>query len=293
MKPFTYYRPSAKEEVVALLHQFAGRAKVIAGGTDLLIRMKRRQLKPEVIVDLSNVAELSYIYQEDGRIHIGATTKIAAVESSPLLREKAPVLAEAAHLLGSRQIRNLATLGGNICNAAPSGDTLPALLLLEAEAKILGPAGERVVALENFFVGPGQTVLAPDEILLEVAVKEMPPRAAAVYLKHSRRRAMDIAVVGVGVRLEADEGAKAIKGAKVVLGAVAPTPIRAPEAEAALAGKAPDAQTVETAASLAAAAARPISDVRASADYRREMVRVLTRRAVQAAWERVAGARER
>ena len=206
-----------------------------------------------------------------------------AVETSPFVAAHYAGLAAAARSLGSIQIRNRATVAGNICRASPSADTPPPLIADGATVRIAGPAGERVVPLEAFFTGPGRSVLARDEILVAIDVPPPAPRTGKVYLKHGRRLAMELATVGVAVALTLEPDGDGCREVRVVLGAVAPTPIRAREAEAVLRGRIPNAGLIAEAAEAAEAEARPISDVRSSADYRREMVRVLAARAIRQA----------
>ena len=274
-----YVRSSSVEEALALLQKATLPVRVLAGGTDLLPRLRLDPAEKVGVVDISGASDLAGIVPARQGLRIGAATKLAAVVTSSQLSGSAwQVLAEAASLVGSPQIRNLATLGGNICNASPAADTIPALLVLDAQAEMVSARGVRSIPLSEFFVGPGQTVLEKDEILASVLLPEPPAQAVATYLKHSPRRAMDLAVVGVGVLLARAEGQIE---ARIALGAVAPTPLRARQAEK-LIRQAPclDDETIAEAARLAAQEARPISDVRASAEYRTAMVEVLTRRAL-------------
>ena len=252
--------------------------RVIAGGTDLLAKLQPGAPDGVLVVDITCVAELNGISPLEGGLRIGAATKLADVENSAYLTGPWAVLRAGAGRVGSPQIRNLATLGGNICNASPAADTVPPLLVLDARAEILSKRGRREVTLAGFFLGPGRTALAADEILASVFIPEQPPEAVATYLKHSPRRAMDLSVVGVGVLLARSAGKLT---ARIALGAVAPTPLRAGEAEGALAeaGRVDDL-TIAEAARLAALVAVPIGDLRASAEYRTAMVRALTSRAL-------------
>ncbi len=282
MRPFEYFAPTTLAETAALLAQFNGQAKILAGGTDLLVEIKENIRRPAGVINLKKIPGLGGLsYSDDAGLGIGALATVRQVETSPLVQSHYPGLAQAARELGSIQVRNRATVAGNICRASPSADTPPPLIAAEAAVTIFTSAGERTVPLEQFFTGPGQTVLAASEILLAITAPPPPPHTGHVYLKHGRRRAMELATVGVAVRitLEGD----VCRNVRIVLGAVAPTAIRATEAESLLTGVAPDDERIEQAARAALAAARPISDVRASADYRREMVGVLTRRAIRQA----------
>ncbi len=284
MRPFEYFEPTTLTETVALLGQYNGRASVLAGGTDLLVEIKEKIRRPDYVVNIKKLPGLNQLtYDELAGLKIGALVTTRAVETSPLVRANYPALAQAASELGSIQVRNRATVVGNICRASPSADTPPPLIAAGASVRLFGPAGERVILLEDFFTGPGQTVRARDELLVEISVPPPPPHTGRVYLKHGRRKAMELATVGVAVSLTLDQGR--CREARIVLGAVAPTPIRARQAEAALAGAVIDGHLIEIAAQTAMNESRPISDVRSSAGYRREMVRVLTGRALSRALE--------
>ncbi len=278
---FDYFEPKTVKEACLLLSERGERAKLMAGGTDLLVSMRKREQSPQFIVNLKKIPNLSYIHHSDKEgLRIGALTTLSEVENSPLVREKFPMVAQAAHAIGSPHIRNMGTIGGNLCNAAPSADTAPALIALGANVRVEGVDGARTVPLEEFFIGPGQTVLQSDEIVTEVQVPNPEAHTGGAYVKLPARTAKDIALVGVAALVILDWAHSNIVDAKIVLGAVAPTPMRANKAEAALKEKAVDSQFVEQAAQIAAEESKPISDVRGSAYYRREMVRVLTKRAI-------------
>jgi carbon-monoxide dehydrogenase medium subunit len=285
MHRFEYCAPTNLPEAISLLNRYGSSARLIAGGTDLLIALKERSDRPAYLINLAGMPELCFIdYDPADGLRIGAAVTVREVEKSALVRSCYPVITSAAASLASVQIRNLATVAGNICRASPSADLPPALLALGASVRLAGPAGQRVVALVDFFSGPGKTVLHPDEILTEILVPPVRPyRSGAVYLKHSPRRAMDLASIGIAAALTLDEGRCSAVG--IAMGAVAPTPRRAPQAEAVLAGQRPTPELIERAAEAAACEASPISDVRASAAYRRQMVGVLVRRALQQALE--------
>jgi carbon-monoxide dehydrogenase medium subunit len=275
MKPFEYFAPKTLNEACALLAKHDGLACVIAGGTDLLLKMKAGKLSPRVIVNIKRLAELKGITQSSNHpITIGALITLEQLRRAPLIRAHYPALADAANTMASVQIRNLATVGGNLCNAAPSADLAPILIVLDAIVIINGVNGERRLSLDEFFTGPGQTALTPGELLVSIEIP--PPAGPSLYLKHSPREHMDIAVVGVGLAVLVKEG-RCIS-ARVALGAVAPVPLRARRAEAALTGGPLTLERIEQAARIAAEEAQPIDDVRGSAGYRRRMVEVLTRR---------------
>lgn len=281
---FDYLMPRTLEEAAFLLSQHNGEARVIAGGSDLLIKMKRREETPQYLVGLKNIPGLDYVdYDEAQGLRFGPSVTIHAIETSPLVRDRFPILAQAASTIGSAQIRNLGTMVGNLCSAVPSADMAPGLIVLGANLKIASIKGERTVAVEDFFTGPLQTVLASDELVVEVQVPNPPPHSGTVYIKHTLRAAMELAIVGVATLITLDKGI--CSKVKIALGAVAPTPIRVTKAESVLMGKPFSAELVKQAAETASEEARPISDVRASAGYRREMVRVITQRALNQARE--------
>jgi CO/xanthine dehydrogenase FAD-binding subunit len=284
--------PESVDECVGVLAEHGPDARVVAGGTDLLPGMKNGALKPAWVVDLGGVAELKVLeVDSNGELRLGAAVNARTVELAPAIRASYPALAESAALVGSVQIRNLATLGGNVCNATPSADTAPPLVALDAVAVIAGPKGRRQVPLADFFVGVRQTVLEPDELLVEFVIPaprgQNGAQSGGNYRRHTPRRELDIAVVGVASQLTL-EGGRCTK-ARIVLGAVAPIPVRASAAEDSLVGQAVTPEAIERAAELALEAARPISDQRGSADYRRHLVRVLTRRTLTTALERASG----
>ena len=229
---------------------------------------------------------------EDGQgLRIGATVTARTLERDPVVCRQYPALAESAAVVGSVQVRNLATVGGNLCNAAPSADMAPPLLALDAEAVIAGPAGERRVPLASFFTGVRRTVLDADELLVELVVPAPASRRGSAYLRHTPRRELDIAVVGVASHITLADGVCAT--ARIALAAVAPVPLRATQAEARLEGERITPALIDEASQLAVEAARPISDQRGSAEFRRHLVRVLTRRTLTAALERAGRSDER
>jgi len=281
-----YLEPKTMEEAVSLLSQHKEAAKVVAGGTDLITQLKKGAELPRYIINIKGIPDQDSItYDEREGLRIGALATIHSIEVSPVIRQKFGVLAKAASELGTSQIRNCATIGGNLCNAAPSAETAPALLVLEARLKIVGANGERTVHIEDFFTGPGQTMLHPDEILSEIQVPNPPPRSGGVYLKQTVRKALDLATVGVAVitRLDGD----IIRDVKIALGAVAPTPIRARKAETVIREQRLDDALLDEAGLVASREASPIDDVRSSADYRRKIIRVLVGRAIRQAAEQI------
>jgi carbon-monoxide dehydrogenase medium subunit len=285
---FEYLTPNNVEDCIGLLSQHGQRAKVIAGGTDLMPQMKWGEIKPEFVISLSQIPDLFDIeFVKSSGLRLGALTTIAEIEHSNIINQYYPILAQAASVLGSMEIRNRGTLGGNLCNAAPSADMAPALLVLGARAVIASRGGEREVSLEDFFRGPGKTMLSQDEILVRLEVPPVKPQTGGEYIKLGIRKSMDIAVVGVAASITLDEKDKTCEEARLALGAVAPTPIRARKAEDVLRGKKLDDGVIASAAETASNDAAPVTDIRASNEYRKEMVGVLTRRAIQKAVQNI------
>ncbi len=277
---FNYLEPRTIEEAVSFLTKCQGKAKVIAGGTDLLNQIRLKMIKPDYVVDIGYIPGLGYIqYGSEGQLSIGALATIRSLEMSAELQRHHPVIAQAAGLIGSMAIRNVGTIGGNLCHASPSSETAPSLIGLGASLKLIGPDGARTVALETFFTGPGQTVLRQGEIMVEIQVPPMPANTKGVYLKHSLRGTVNPAIVGVAAIAATDS--ERCKEIKLALGAVAPTPIRAKRAEEILRGEKINDALIEKAAQAASDESSPITDVRASADYRKEMVKVFTRYALR------------
>lgn len=280
-EPLEMYQPTSLQEASRLLKENGPGGRFLAGGTDLVIAMKEKGLVARYIVDLKRIPGLTGIRENtDGRITIGALTTMREIETSPLLRRKYPFLAQSAAEVGSIQIRHRATIGGNMANATPSADVAPSLIALNATAKIVGADGERTVALEKFFRGPGQSVMTADEILTEITIPKTPSRLVGEYIKFSPREMMDLAYVGVAVAYACGGSERRCEGVRIVLGAVAPTPIRARAAEAAVEGQVLTEALAEKAGEIAAEESKPISDVRSSADYRRAMVGAMTKRAL-------------
>jgi CO/xanthine dehydrogenase FAD-binding subunit len=288
MRRFDLATPTSLDDCVKLLAAHGPESKLVAGGTDLLPQLKNGLIKPAHVIDLSGVAELKTLAPDDGRgFRVGAAVTARQLERDARVRSTYPSLAESGALVGSIQVRNLATLGGNICNAAPSADMAPPLLALEAEAVIAGPGGKRRrVPAASFFVGVRRTVLAPDEVLVEFVLPAPGPHSGGSYLRHTPRRELDIAVVGVASQISLNDGV--CTKARIALAAVAPVPVHATAAEQSLQGQRLTPERIEQAAALAVEAARPISDQRGSAEFRRHLVRVLTRRTLTLALARAS-----
>jgi carbon-monoxide dehydrogenase medium subunit len=281
-----YFEPKSIGDALSVLAKLGADAKVVAGGTDVMVDIKFKE-EPGALVNIKKIPNLGGITESGGAIRIGALTTIREVETSALVREKLPVLWEAAHQFASLQVRNTATMGGNICRASPSGETLTPLLVLEASAIMAFSDGERRESFKSFFQGPGKSAVGAKGLLTEIEVPIPPAGSKGVYLKHAVRGAMDIAMVGVAVMLSASGGN--IQDARVGLGAVAPTPVRAPKTEALLKGKPLTAALLKEAGALAASESSPISDQRSSAENRRWIVEALTRRGLAQTWQAATG----
>jgi len=276
------------EEALSLHSQYGGKAHFVSGGTDIIMQLKRGEVLPECLIRLGEIRELDFIEKDEtGGLKIGALTPLIKIANSSLIQSKFSVLAQAAGMLGTPAIRNQATLGGNLCNAAPSADMAPSLLVLGAKAKVVGREGAKIVPLEDFFVGPGQTILGQDHLLAEVQIPNVSAHSGGAYLKEKRRQGADLAVVGVAVWIVLE--GEVLKEVRIALGAVAPTPLRAKKAEEILRGKRMDQRLFEKSGQGASAEASPIDDIRGSADYRRELVAVLTKRAVTQAIQQAEG----
>ena len=279
MNSFDHFTPATLTEALSILSERNGNAAIIAGGTDLLLRVKNHIVKPAAVLNVKRVPELRALsFDLNEGLRVGALTTLRDLTRSPLIRDFYPVLAIAAGLMASEQIRSLATLGGNLCNASPSADLAPPLIALDAVACLVSLSSERQIPLAEFFTGPGRSVLQKGELLKEIIIP--PPQGKTAYLKHSPRAFMDIAIVGVAVRIQ-QQGGKC-QQARIVLGAVAPTPLRVRSGEESLEGQTLTGETIRQAAKISAESCSPISDVRSAAWYRKRMVEVLVRRGIEA-----------
>ncbi|MBI2366346.1 MAG: xanthine dehydrogenase family protein subunit M [Deltaproteobacteria bacterium] len=279
---FDYYRPATLDETLTAMERLNGNFCVLAGGTDLLVGMKERRGRHPALLDIKALPELAGIRADNGTLCLGATVTTRAIAQSPLVRERFPMLFQSMKLLGSMQIGNRATIGGNLANGSPAADGAPPLLALGASVKLVGKTKERWVPLDNFFIGPKKTIIE-GELLAEVRIPTPPPSGRGIFYKLGPRNAPeDICIVSAAVYGVPDGGANGWKELRIALGAVAPTPIRARHAEERLRGQPLEPKLVEEAARIAADRdATPISDIRGSADYRREMVYVLVKRALE------------
>jgi len=286
--PFAYADPHSADEVVALLAQHGDEAKLLAGGQSLVPLLNFRLARPRVLVDLNRVAELDFVRPLDGGLAIGALTRQRAAERSSLVAERSPLLAEAIRQVGHVQIRNRGTVGGSLAHADPAAELPAVVTALEARLRLRGPAGERTLSADDFFLGYLSTALRPDELLVTVELPAWPARAGASFQEFSRRPG-DFAIVGVAATLALDADGR-VERAGLALTGVGGRPFNAAAlADGALRGQAPDDARLDALAARVAAAVEPDSDLQAPADYRRHLARVLTRRALRAAADRARG----
>jgi len=287
---FEYHTPATLPEAIDLMGRYGESSRLIAGGTDLLVAMKKREAACGHLISLANVEGLKGIFFNDKEgLRIGSGTTLSEIEKSDAVRKMYMPLWDAVSVMASAQVKNLATIGGNLASAVPSADTAPPLIALGASVRLKGRTGERTCKVEDFFLGPKACCCGKDEIVTDILVPAPEPLSAGCYLKLMRRQAMDLALVGVAVCLTLGKDKKLCAGARVALGAVAPTPIRVPEAEERILGKPIDESTAAEAARIAGSQCRPISDLRSSLEYRCSMVEVLTKRAVLQAGKRIEG----
>jgi carbon-monoxide dehydrogenase medium subunit len=283
---FEYLEPATLQECIEMLGHYGSDARLLAGGTDLVVKLRAGTLRPRVVITLGFMKELRKLKRNnDGSAEIGAMQTLREVERADLLRDGFELIRQGAGCVSSMQVRNVATLGGNSCNASPAADTVPGLIAADAQALLMGKEGKRVLALEKFFLGPGQTALRSDEILTGFRIPAPPPHSGACYKKFAIRGEVDLAIVGVAASLVLESGNGYIKEARIVLGAVGPTPLRSRKAEELLCGQQLTKDLFVEAARIAAEESQSISDQRASASYRKEMVRLWTRHALEEAYQ--------
>jgi carbon-monoxide dehydrogenase medium subunit len=280
-----YTAPTTVEDAVRALAGASGIVKILSGGTDLLVQLRSGRAKPDLIVDIKKIPEMSGIAERDGGFAIGAATSGAVIGEHEVLRKAWPGVVEAANLIGSTQVQGRATLAGNLCNASPAADSVPALIAARATCVVAGPKGRREVPVESIVTGPGRTSLARDEFIVAFHLPKRPPRSADAYLRFIPRTEMDIAVVGAGVSLTLDASG-AVTDARVVLGAVAPTAILVADAAAALIGRKLDDTVLDALDAAAQRACKPIDDKRGTIEYRTKVAGVMARRTATIAYER-------
>jgi CO/xanthine dehydrogenase FAD-binding subunit len=284
MKPFEYSSPKTLKETLSLIEKFGAQGILIAGGTDLIPLLKLRFMTPRYVVDISKLSELDFIKSDGKLLRIGALTKHRTLERSTVVMQSAPILAEAASLIGSPLIRNMGTVGGNLVNASPCSDTSTPLLALGAQLQLVKSSGQRIVAIDDFFLDVKKTVIQHDELLTEVQIPDRPPGTGAAFVKVGRRMGNDLSVVSVAASINMQKGV--CKAARIALGSVAPTPVRVRKAESSLVGKTLGAKEINEAAEISSQEIRPISDVRASAEYRREVSKEIVQMAINKAIEK-------
>ncbi len=287
MPNFDYEAPTSLAEALELMAR-PGEVRALSGGTDIIDQLKNNRRNADLVVDMKRVPQLSLIETNGFGLRIGAAVSCTEVHNFTADSGGYPALTESTELVGSVHIQNRASVGGNVCNAAPSADTIPSLLIHEAIAHTASASGEREIPLIDFFAGPGQTVLEKGEILKEVVLPTPSENTASAYLRFIPRNEMDIAVAGVGSLVEVDPSTNVVKKARIALASVAPTPVRAYTAEEYLEGKEITPETINEAANIAVQSAVPITDVRGSAEYRKELVKVLTKRTLNICLERLA-----
>ena len=287
MKPFGYVAARDVQHAVALLAEHGAAAKILAGGTDLLVELKHAVHNPEVIVDISRLDELKNIAIADDGLHIGALATHGDIMQSTVIRDMFPALVEAAHSIGAVQTRNLGTIGGNLMTCVPSMDSGPALIALEAQVTVAGADGQRRMPLADLFVGPRRTSLAAGQLLVEIIIPKPNLGKPAAFQKFGLRKGQALALVNAAAAFWLDDSKGSFAAPRIALGAVAPTVMRAPKAEAYLDGRKVTAEAMAEAGRIAATEAKPISDFRASADYRRDLIAVLVKRALVNAHARV------
>ncbi len=280
MNKFDYLAPESIDEAISLHDTHGERAKYIAGGTDVVVKINEGKLTPDYLISLKHIPDLNRLVldEESGELRIGALVTHRMLERSPDVQKRYPIIFDAVRNIGSVQIRNVATIGGNLVNAVPSADGAIPLITLDARAHIHGPGGERSVDLIDFFVSPGQSILEMGEVLTKIIIPPLPPRTGSAYVKFGRRKAMELPLLGVGAALSLGEDFARCEKARICLGVAAPTPMRAKKAEAFLMGKTIDEKTLTEAGEIAAGESKVRDSVRGKAWYRREMVRVQVKR---------------
>lgn len=278
MEHFEYIKPKSLDDAIEALNKYEN-AFLLAGGTDLLVGMKYDSIKPECIIDIKEIPRMNTFEFSDGW-RFGALTTVRDIEVSDRLRQTMPFLGQAATALGSIQIRNRATIGGNLCNASPCSNFGAMFLAMDAMLRIITKDGERQVALQDFFTGPNQTVLKKGEVLTEIMVPEHADRTEGIFLKHSAGKSNDLGLVNIAITLRREPGTNLCKKIAIAMGAVAPTPMRAKQAEAILTNNRLTPDLIARAAKKASNESAPISDFRASADYRRSLVRTMVSKGI-------------
>jgi carbon-monoxide dehydrogenase medium subunit len=287
---YEYFEPTSIEAATNVLSKYKEQAAVLAGGTDLLVRMKQKRIEPECLVNIKRIAQLKRVEQSDGFLRIGATATMLEIQKNRLVQEKFQGLHEAISSIGSVQIRNMGTLGGNLCRASPAGDSPPPLLALGASVNLFETTGSRMFSLDGFFRGPGKTIIKPNEILTEIRVP-VPASGTGMSFLKIKRAGMDLAKINTATTIRIEDNI--VESCRIALGSVAPTPIRAKKAEASLIGKRPTDETLLDVAQVASEEVRPYVEAhrhkRSTAQYRIDVSKVLVRRALELARARSGG----
>ena len=280
---FKYYKPQTLDEVLKLLNEL-DEAKVIAGGTDLLIDMRIGRYRPKSIIDINDLSELKYIIDDGNRIRIGALTRLQELIYSEIIKEKLPILYEAVYHMASWQIRNMATIGGNLCNASPAADTAPPLMVLEAKLRVINIEGERTIDIREFFLGPRKTLLKGNELLKEIIVPVHKDYGYS-YMKLGRRNSFTLSIVSVASLVKVENNI--FSDVRIALNSIAPTPIRAVSVEKYLVGRKVTIDSIKAASKLVIKDISPITDIRATAEYRKDMAIILTYDSLKVALKRL------
>lgn len=284
LKPFEYFEPNTVKEAIDILSMYGKKAKVFAGGTDLLVEMKRGKIAPQYVVYIKSIPGLDYIkYSQEEGLRIGALATHAAIADSPIIRDRFELLSTACKKVGTPQVRNVGTIGGNICQGGPSQDTIPSLLVLNATLKLAGPHGERVIPIDEFFIGPFKTVLNGTELLTEIQIPALPAQSGGCYKWITKRTTVDETLVGVAVLIVSDFAEGVCKDIRIGLCSVASTPFRARKAEEVLREKKFKRELLEEVVQAVGDEAAP----RSRENYRRKMAKVLVKRAIEEVWQRI------
>ena len=287
MKWIDYISPTSVKEAIDILAREGDRARFLAGGTDILVQLRAARRQPDLLVDVKSIPELNQLsYTPSEGLTLGAAVPCYKIYDDDAVASAYPALIDSTLIIGGIQIQGRASVGGNVCNSAPSADAIPALIALGATVEIVSTQGHRRVAVEDFCTGPGENVMRPDEMMVSIHIPPPPPNFGSRYIRFIPRNEMDIAVVGAGVSVELSDDKATIKSARISLASVAPTPLFVKEAGDALAGQPITEENIRKASDLAKKAARPITDMRGTIDYRIHLCEVLTRRALNTAIER-------
>lgn len=287
MRALEYASPGSIEEAVAILARHGEKARMLSGGTDIIVQAREGRREVDVLVDAKSIPETTaFALSDDGALHLGAAVSCATIYEHPEIGRRFPALIDSASLIGGIQIQSRASLGGNLCNSSPAADSIPTLIALDARCQIAGPNGRRELPVAEFCTGPGRNALTEDEMLVSLDFPAPKPHSGAAFQRFIPRNEMDIAVCNVAVSLTLSADGERIESARVAVGAVAPTPLLVEEAAAALAGQPANAATIEKAANAVAEAARPITDMRGSVSQRRHLAKVLAGRVIQRALDR-------